>query len=97
MRRGWPPRSSPRTGDLPFDIAQLRTIFFNPTDLASANECTDAIVAQLRAALESGGYSPVTTAVDLAALDRRHGGADARRAGRLVRGPGKDSRAALAE
>lgn len=56
--------------DLPFDIAQLRTIFFDHTDLESAANCRDGIAAQLATALDKGGYSPVTTALDLSSLDR---------------------------
>jgi hypothetical protein len=54
---------------LPFDIAQMRTIFFDHTDLRSADECRREIVAQLRQALESGAVdSPIATTVDVNAL-----------------------------
>jgi hypothetical protein len=63
--------------DLPFDIAQMRTIFFDHTDLRSADSCRIAIVAQLREALDKGIVdSPITTSVDVRALQ---GGNEAER------------------
>lgn len=54
---------------LPFDIAQMRTIFFDHTDLRSADQCRRDIVAQLREALEGGAVdSPVATSVDVRAM-----------------------------
>ena len=55
--------------NLPFDIAQMRTIFFDHTDLRSADSCRVAIAAQLREALENGAVdSPIATSVDVRAL-----------------------------
>jgi len=63
--------------DLPFDIAQMRTIFFDHTDLRSADSCRIAIVAQLREALDKGTVdSPIATSVDVRAL---RGGNEAER------------------
>lgn len=54
---------------LPFDIAQMRTIFFDYTDLRSADQCRRDIVAQLREALDSGIVdSPIATSIDVRAL-----------------------------
>jgi hypothetical protein len=54
---------------LPFDIAQMRTIFFESTNLRSADQCRRDIVAQLRQALERGtADSPITTSIDVRAL-----------------------------
>ena len=51
---------------LPFDIAQMRTIFFDHTDLASADQCRKDILAQLREALQNGAVdSPIATTVDV--------------------------------
>lgn len=51
---------------LPFDIAQMRTIFFDHTDLHSADACRRQIVDHLREALDSGAVdSPIATAVDM--------------------------------
>ncbi len=51
---------------LPFDIAQMRTIFFDHTDLRSADSCRAEIVKQLREALENGAVdSPIATSVDV--------------------------------
>lgn len=55
---------------LPFDISQMRTIWFCHTDLRSAASCKDQIVEQLKMALEGAVDSPVTTAIDLNNLDR---------------------------
>ena len=54
--------------DLPFDIAQMRTIFFRHTDLRSADDCRTEIVRQLREALEGAVDSPVAASVDLQRL-----------------------------
>jgi hypothetical protein len=54
---------------LPFDIAQMRTIFFDHQDLASADGCRREIVKHLREALDGGAVdSPIATAVDLGTL-----------------------------
>lgn len=54
---------------LPFDIAQMRTVFFCSTDLEDADRCRAAIVAQLREALEQKIVdSPVSTSIDVKAL-----------------------------
>jgi hypothetical protein len=53
---------------LPFDIAQMRTIFFSHTDLASAARCRTEIVHQLREALDGAVDSPIATTVDLQRL-----------------------------
>ena len=63
--------------DLPFDIAQMRTIFFDHTDLRSADSCRIAIVAQLSEALDKGTVdSPIATSIDVRALQ---GGNEAER------------------
>jgi hypothetical protein len=55
--------------DLPFDIAQMRTIFFDHTDLDSADKCREAIVSHLREALVNGSVdSPIATTLDVNAL-----------------------------
>jgi hypothetical protein len=54
---------------LPFDIAQMRTIFFESTNLRSADQCRKGIVAQLSQALERGAVdSPIATSIDMRAL-----------------------------
>lgn len=54
---------------LPFDIAQMRTIFFDHTDLRSADQCRRDIVAQLREALNNGIVdSPIATSIEVRAL-----------------------------
>jgi hypothetical protein len=50
---------------LPFDIAQMRVIFFNHRDLRSADQCRASIVAQLRQAFEGAVDSPIAASVDL--------------------------------
>jgi hypothetical protein len=55
--------------ELPFDIAQMRTIFFSHVDLADADECRKGIVAQLKVALQGGNVdSPISTALDISSL-----------------------------
>jgi len=55
--------------NLPFDIAQMRTIFFESTNLRSADQCRRDIVAQLGQALHGGAVdSPIATSVDVRAL-----------------------------
>jgi class 3 adenylate cyclase len=51
--------------DLPFDIAQMRTIFFDHRDLRSAMRCQEQIERQLRVALDGAADSPIATAVNV--------------------------------
>lgn len=54
---------------LPFDIAQMRTIFFDSSDLGSADACREAIVAHLRNSLDNKTIdSPIATAIEVRAL-----------------------------
>ena len=54
---------------LPFDIAQMRTIFFDHTDLESADKCRTEIVKHLREAIDNGAVdSPIATSLDVQAL-----------------------------
>jgi hypothetical protein len=53
---------------LPFDIAQMRTIFFSHTDLRSSDRCRTEIVRHLRLALNGAVDSPVAASVDLQRL-----------------------------
>jgi hypothetical protein len=53
---------------LPFDIGQMRAIRFDHTDLESADQCRQAIVAHIRQALEGAVDSPVATSIDLRTL-----------------------------
>jgi hypothetical protein len=54
---------------LPFDIANMRTIFFDHTDLESADSCREAIVAALKPALDGGVVdSPIGTSIDLSSM-----------------------------
>lgn len=54
---------------LPFDIAQMRTIFYDHKDLKSAADCRMWSAAQLREALERGAVnSPVAASITLAQL-----------------------------
>lgn len=72
-----------RGTDLPFDIAQMRTIFFEHTDLGDADKCRLQIIEHLREALENGVVdSPISTAVDLNLL--ASGGAADRSIAELV-------------
>lgn len=54
--------------NLPFDIAQMRTIFFDHTDLASADQCRKEIVLHLREALNGSADSPISTSLDVRAM-----------------------------
>jgi hypothetical protein len=54
---------------LPFDLSQMRIVFFDHTDLASAAEAKNEIVVQLRRALDGAVDSPITTALNVAALE----------------------------
>ena len=59
------------TGDeLPFDIANMRTIFFDHHDLTSAAEAKDQITDQMRQALAGSIDSPVAASVNLQHLER---------------------------
>ena len=49
---------------LPFDIAQMRTIFFDYASLKSAAECKDAIIQHLNEALAGEVDSPITSALN---------------------------------
>jgi hypothetical protein len=53
---------------LPFDTAQMRTIFFNHADLLSAAACKKEVVSQLQKALQGNFDSPIATAIDLRSL-----------------------------
>lgn len=53
---------------LPFDIAQMRTIFFDHTDLASADSCRREIVNHLGEAIDGAVDSPIATSVDVRAM-----------------------------
>lgn len=53
---------------LPFDIAQMRTIFFNHRDLSSADRCREEIVTHLAHSFEGAVDSPVATTLDVRAL-----------------------------
>lgn len=55
---------------LPFDLSQMRVIFFDHTDLESAAEAKDEIVVQMRRALDGAVDSPIATALNLQALGR---------------------------
>lgn len=58
-----------RNCKLPFDIAQMRTIFFESTNLRSSDQCRKEIVSHLRQALDKNSAdSPIATSVDIRAL-----------------------------
>ena len=51
---------------LPFDIAHMRTIFFDHTDLRSADFCENEIVSQLKQALQGEATdNPVAMSIDI--------------------------------
>lgn len=58
--------------ELPFDIAQMRTIFFDSKDLASAADCRKSITSHLRNALEKKGPvdSPIASSIDAQNLSK---------------------------
>jgi len=56
---------------LPFDIAQMRTIFFDHRSLKSAADCTASIVRHLQEALAGEVDSPVTASVSLQRLEQQ--------------------------
>lgn len=53
---------------LPFDIGQMRTIFFDHQDLASAAKAKELITGQLREALAGAVDSPIGSVIDVEAL-----------------------------
>lgn len=54
---------------LPFDIAQMRVIVFDHTDLRSADNCRQQIVKHLNQALVSGNSeSPISTTIDVLSM-----------------------------
>ncbi|MFL5818035.1 MAG: hypothetical protein ACJ76L_10595 [Conexibacter sp.] len=55
---------------LPFDIAQMRTIFFDHTNLKSAAECKDQITQHLREALAGEVDSPIASSVSVQRLEQ---------------------------
>jgi hypothetical protein len=56
---------------LPFDIANMRIIFYSYNDWSSGDKCREDIVAQLRQTLDKGVVdSPVATSVNLTSLSR---------------------------
>lgn len=54
--------------DLPFDLSQMRTIYFDRSSMGSVSECRRQIVAHLRRALEGAVESPVMTSIDVRKL-----------------------------
>jgi class 3 adenylate cyclase len=50
---------------LPFDLAQMRTIFFDHQDLISSRNCRDQIERQLKDAFNGAIDSPIATAVNM--------------------------------
>lgn len=67
--------SSP--GTIPFDLAQVRTIYYVHTDLDSAMECRKSLGVHLRNALKGRSASPVSTSEAQTRL-RKHGGEQSR-------------------
>ena len=57
---------------LPFDIAQMRTIFFESTDLLSADQAYTDIVKQLRRALEDPQNDGLESRDQLLGGERQH-------------------------
>jgi hypothetical protein len=55
---------------LPFDISQMRTIFFDPTSLKSASECRDQITQHLQEALNGEVDSPIAASVSVQRLEQ---------------------------
>ena len=55
---------------LPFDIAGMRVVFFDHTDLESAANCRDEIVVQLRGALDGAFDSPISTLFEAEAVQK---------------------------
>jgi hypothetical protein len=54
--------------ELPFDIAQMRTIFFDSTKLKSSDQCRQDIVSHLRRAFDGAVDSPIATSIDVRAM-----------------------------
>lgn len=54
---------------LPFDISQMRTIFFDHKDLQSAHECRDQIVSHLKEALNGEVESPISASAAVQRLE----------------------------
>jgi hypothetical protein len=69
---------------LPFDISQMRTIFFDHTSLKSAAECRTQITQHLREALDGEVDSPIAASVTVQRLE--HGTAQERVLAQLVDG-----------
>jgi hypothetical protein len=55
---------------LPFDISQMRTIFFDHTSLKSAAECRDQITQHLQEALGGEVDSPIAASVSVQRLEQ---------------------------
>ena len=55
---------------LPFDVAQMRTIFFDHTNLKSAARCGEEIKSHLREALDGEVDSPIAASVTVQRLER---------------------------
>jgi hypothetical protein len=55
---------------LPFDISQMRTIFFDHTNLKSAARCGEEIKAHLREALDGEVDSPIAASVTVQRLEQ---------------------------
>jgi hypothetical protein len=53
---------------LPFDIAQMRTIFFDPTSLKSAAACQEQITQHLKEALDGEVDSPIAASMSVQKL-----------------------------
>lgn len=72
-----------QTGEqLPFDIAQMRVIFFDYPDLDEAARCSNLLLKYLRSALEGSVDSLVASSVAVAEM--RHGDAEQRTLATLV-------------
>jgi hypothetical protein len=69
---------------LPFDISQMRTIFFDHTSLKSAAECRTQITQHLKEALGGEVDSPITASVTVQRLE--HGTSQERVLAQLVDG-----------
>jgi hypothetical protein len=55
---------------LPFDISQMRTIFFDHTSLKSAAECREQIAQHLREAMNGEVDSPIAASVSVQRLEQ---------------------------
>ncbi len=56
--------------ELPFDIAQMRTIFFDHKSLKSAAECREQITQYLQEAIEGEVDSPISASVTVQRLEK---------------------------